>query len=537
MTEPTEVATEAARRRTIAVISHPDAGKSTLTEALLLHAQAITSAGAVHGKRGRSTTVSDFMQIEQERGISISSAAIQFAYRDTIINLVDTPGHSDFSEDTYRVLSAVDAAIMLVDAAKGLEAQTMKLFEVCSRWNVPIITMINKWDRPGRTALELVDEIRERTGLIAAPVTWPVGEAGYFDGLLDVEHGTMQRFERASGGATISQWHELSAEQAHAEHAEAWTVAREEAELLALDGHVHDRERFRARETTPLVFGAAVHNIGIHTLLDLIADEAPGAVERRSVTDAPRAIDDDFSGYVFKVQAGLDSAHRDRIAFIRVCSGRFERGMTVTNARTGRTTATKYAHQLFGDERSTVDEAWPGDVVGLVNAAMVRPGDTLYDGKAVEFPALPRFVPEHFSVARAADVSKYKQFRKGVESLEQEGVLQVLRSERRGEQHPVLGAVGPLQFEVFAQRMELEYSCAVKLEPMNFDTVCVTDEASVTGLNRQHDCEIVRRSDGVVLALFSNQWRARVVANNNPELTLLTLAGEPIGTPKRAESA
>lgn len=537
MSEPADVTREAARRRTIAVISHPDAGKSTLTEALLLHAQAIGTAGAVHGKRGRSTTVSDFMQIEQERGISISSAAIQFAYRDTIINLVDTPGHSDFSEDTYRVLSAVDAAIMLVDAAKGLEAQTMKLFEVCSRWNVPIITMINKWDRPGRAALDLVDEIRDRTGLLPSPITWPVGEAGYFEGLLDVEQGVMQQFERAVGGATISQWHEVSAEQAQQQHPEAWSTARDEVDLLALDGHVHDRERFRSRASTPLVFGSAVHNIGIHTLLDLIAGEAPGAVERRSVTDAPRAIDDDFSGYVFKVQAGLDSAHRDRIAFIRVCSGRFERGMTVTNARTGRSSATKYAHQLFGDERSTVDEAWPGDVVGLVNAAMVRPGDTIYAGSAVEFPALPRFVPEHFSMARTADLSKYKQFRKGVESLEQEGVLQVLRSERRGEQHPVLGAVGPLQFEVFAQRMELEYGCAVKLEPMNFDTVCVTDEASVAGLNRQHDCEIVRRSDGVVLALFSNQWRARVVANNNPDLTLLTPTGERVGTTPQAASA
>ena len=532
-----EVSTEAARRRTIAVISHPDAGKSTLTEALLLHAQAISTAGAVHGKRGRSTTVSDFMQIEQQRGISISSAAIQFEYGDAVINLVDTPGHSDFSEDTYRVLSAVDAAIMLVDAAKGLEAQTMKLFDVCSRWNVPIITMINKWDRPGRSALELVDEIRDRTGLVPTPITWPVGEAGYFEGLLDVERGTMQRFDRASGGATISQWHELSDEQAQAEHPLPWGVALEESELLALDGHVHDRDRFRARETTPLVFGAAVHNIGIHTLLELIAGEAPGAVERRSVTDAPRAIDADFSGYVFKVQAGLDSAHRDRIAFIRVCSGRFERGMTVTNARTGRTTATKYAHQLFGDERSTVDEAWPGDVVGLVNAAMVRPGDTIYAGRSVEFPALPRFVPEHFSLARTADLSKYKQFRKGVESLEHEGVLQVLRSERRGEQHPVLGAVGPLQFEVFAQRMHLEYGCEVKLEPMNYDTVCVTDEQSAIALHRMHDCEVVRRSDDVVLALFSNQWRAQVVANNYPELTLLTPTGDRVGTVRPAASA
>ena len=528
MSEQLDVAHEASRRRTIAVISHPDAGKSTLTEALLLHAQAIGTAGAVHGKRGRSTTVSDFMAIEQQRGISISSASIQFDYRDVVINLVDTPGHSDFSEDTYRVLSAVDAAIMLIDAAKGLEAQTMKLFEVCRRWNVPIITMVNKWDRPGKEALELVDEIRERTGLLPTPITWPVGDAGYFEGLLDVESGTMQRFERSSGGATVSHWTELEPEQAAAEHGIAWHTAREEVELLALDDHVHDTARFLARETTPLVFGAAVHNIGIHMLLDLVAAEAPGAVARRAVDETARAVDDDFSGYVFKVQAGLDSAHRDRIAFLRVCSGRFERGMTVTNARSGRTVTTKYAQQLFGSERETVEEAWPGDVVGLVNATMLRPGDTVYLGNAVQFPELPRFVPEHFSVVRAADLSKYKQFRKGVESLEQEGVLQVLRSERRGEQHPVLGAVGPLQFEVFAQRMELEFSCRVILEPLSYEMVYLTDEASAPALDRQRECEVARRGDGVVLALVSTPWRARSIATTNPELTLLTVAGEPI---------
>ena len=514
------VAEHAARRRTVAVISHPDAGKSTLTEALLLHARAITEAGAVHGKRGRQGTVSDWMSMEKERGISISSAAIQFAYGDTIINLVDTPGHSDFSEDTYRVLSAVDAAIMLVDAAKGLETQTMKLFEVCRRRGIPIITMINKWDRPGRAALDLMDEIRDRTGMLPTPLTWPVGDPGHFEGLLDVPSGRMLRFTRSDGGARVAEWQTLEPAEAEQSSGAAWVSARDEAELLGLDGYRHDPETFQLGITTPVIFGAAVHNIGVHSLLEILADEAPAAMPRVDVDGEARPVDADFSAYVFKVQSGLDTAHRDRIAFIRVCSGRFERGMTVTHARTGRPFATKYAHQLFGQDREVVDEAFPGDIVGLVNATMLRPGDTLHSGPGVRFPALPVFTPEHFRLVRAVDVSKHKQFRSGLESLDQEGVVQVLRSTRRGDQSPVLGAVGPLQFEVFADRMQHDFNAPVRFEPLPYEAVMRTDEASAEALDRQRECEVVRRADGVLLALLSTPWRAKMIARTDPDLTL-----------------
>jgi peptide chain release factor 3 len=516
---------ESLRRRTIAVISHPDAGKSTLTEAMLLHARAISEAGAVHGKRGRASTVSDWMEIERRRGISISSAAIQFPFGDTVINLVDTPGHSDFSEDTYRVLSAVDAAIMLIDAAKGLEPQTMRLFEVCRLRGIPIITMINKWDRPGRTALSLLDEIRDRTELLPTPLTWPVGEAGYFRGLLDVGKKRMQRFARTSGGATVADWDDIDADEALASEGELWQTAVDEVELLQADGYEHDTDTFLAGISTPVFFGAAVHNVGVHHALEAVSTLAPAALPRETTDGTPRAIDAPFSAYVFKVQTGLDAAHRDRIAFMRVCSGRFERGMTVTHERTGRPFATKYAHQLFGRDRETVDEAWPGDVVGLVNATMLRPGDTLYDAEPVRFPEMPRFIPEHFRVVRSADMSKHKQFRKGLASLDEEGVVQLMRSERRGDGEPIAGAVGPLQFEVFAARMESEFSAPIRLDALPYETVCDIDDADADVLGRERECEVVTRSDGRMLMLVSNSYRLRVVQRLHPDRRITILGG------------
>lgn len=521
---------EALRRRTIAVISHPDAGKSTLTEAMLLHARAVSEAGAVHGKRGRASTVSDWMEIERRRGISISSAAIQFPVGDAVVNLVDTPGHSDFSEDTYRVLSAVDAAIMLIDAAKGLEPQTMRLFEVCRIRRIPIITVINKWDRPGRGALELLDEIRDRTELLPTPLTWPVGEAGYFAGLVDVATGSMQRFKRTSGGATLAEWDTLDHDTALAEFGDEWATAVDEVSLLQADGYEHDESTFLAGITTPVLFGAAVHNIGVHHVLEAVEAMVPAAQPREDETGDERPLDKDFSAFVFKVQTGLDAQHRDRIAFVRVCSGRFERGMTVTHAQTGRPFATKYAHQLFGRDRETVDEAWPGDIVGLVNATHLRPGDTLYDSTPAVFPRMPQFVPELFRLVRPADLSRSKQFRKGLESLDDEGVVQLLRSERRGDGSPIAGAVGALQFEVFAARMENEFSAPVRLEPLNYETVCDIDPESAALLNRERECEVVLRSDGRVLLLVSSQYRLRIVQRLHPDVRIDELTGAALAT-------
>jgi peptide chain release factor 3 len=409
------IATESRRRRTFAVISHPDAGKSTLTEALALHARVIAEAGAIHGKAGRRSTVSDWMDMEKARGISITSTALQFAYRsvdgtDCVINLLDTPGHADFSEDTYRVLTAVDSAVMLIDAAKGLEPQTLKLFQVCRQRRIPIITVINKWDRPGRDGLELLDEVERRIGLRPTPLTWPVGIAGDFHGVLDRRSGHFVRFIRTAGGATIAPEEHLDPATAKQLAGSDWLRAVEECELLTADGADFDPDSFLSCRSTPVLFTSAVLNFGVNQLLDALVQHAPSPAAKVDVAGDSRPVDDAFSAFVFKVQAGMDSAHRDRLAFARVCSGVFRRGEIVTHAATRRPFATKYAQSVFGQQRTVVDTAWPGDVIGLVNATALRVGDTLYLGDHVEFPAIPQFAPEHFAVARAADTSRHKAF-------------------------------------------------------------------------------------------------------------------------------
>ena len=518
--QETRVGPEAARRRSFAVISHPDAGKSTLTEALVLHAHAITEAGHINGKSGRRHTVSDWMEMEQARGISITSASLQFSYRDAVINLLDTPGHADFSEDTYRVLSSVDAAVMLIDAAKGLEAQTMKLFAVCKHRGIPLLTVINKWDRPGLDALALMDEITERTGLNPTPLTWPVGVAGDFRGVLDRRTGTYLRFTPSAGGAHVAPEEILDPDAAAAREGAAWTTAVEESELLGASGADHDTDSFLAGISTPVLFASAVRNFGVHALLEVLVDLAPSPGPRTAVDGVPRALDDPFSAFVFKMQAGMDTSHRDRLAFIRVCSGLFERGMVVTSARTGRPFATKYAQQAFGRERTVVDTAYPGDVVGLVNGSDLRVGDTLYLDRAVEYPPLPTFAPEHFAAVRAKDAGRYKQFRRGIAQLEAEGVVQVLRSDLRGDQAPVLAAVGPMQFEVAEYRMATEFTSPVTLERLNYTLALRTTREWVAALDAERGVEVLHRDDGALLALFPDSWRVTSVRRNHPGAVL-----------------
>jgi peptide chain release factor 3 len=516
-----EAVGQAGRRRTFAVISHPDAGKSTLTEALALHARVIGQAGAVHGKAGRRGTVSDWMDIEKQRGISITSAALQFEYRDAVVNLLDTPGHADFSEDTYRVLTAVDAAVMLVDAAKGLEAQTMKLFAVCRHRGIPVLTVINKWDRPGKDALELMDEITERTGLTPTPLTWPVGIAGDFRGVLDRSDGSYRRFTRTAGGATIAPEETLPADAALDREGDAWQQAVEEVELLEASGQDHEQSLFLDGVTTPVLFASAVSNFGVGALLDTLVDLAPAPTGMPTADGGVRAITDPFSAFVFKVQAGMDTAHRDRLAFIRIASGVFERGMVVTHARTGRPFATKYAQHVFGRDRESIDLAYPGDVVGLVNANALGVGDTLYAEQPVQFPPLTTFAPEHFAVCHSRDAAKHKQFRKGIAQLDSEGVVQVLTSERRGDGAPVLAVVGPMQFEVATHRMEHEFGAPVSLDRLPYSLALRTDEASAPGiLAAARNAEILRRADGELLAVFPDKWGLRVLQQNKPELTL-----------------
>jgi peptide chain release factor 3 len=522
------IADEARRRRTFAVISHPDAGKSTLTEALVLHAKIITEAGAIHGKAGRRSTVSDWMEMEKARGISITSTALQFPYtspsgQDCVVNLLDTPGHADFSEDTYRVLTAVDCAVMLIDAAKGLEPQTLKLFEVCRLRRIPIITVINKWDRPGRDPLELIDEIQARIGLRPTPLTWPVGIAGDFKGVLDRRTGNFIRFTRTAGGATAAPEEHLGPDAALASAGVDWENAKEESELLSADGADYDRDTFLGCESTPLLFTSAALNFGVNQLLDVLVQLAPSPNGQLDVDGNRRPTESPFSAFVFKVQAGMDSAHRDRIAYARVCSGTFERGEVLTHGTTGKPFVTKYAQSVFGQQRSTLDTAWPGDVIGLANANALRPGDTLYRDIPVQYPPIPSFSPEHFAVVRGTDPSKHKQFRKGIEQMEQEGVVQVLRSDRRGEQAPIFAAVGPMQFEVATHRMATELSAPITLEFLPYTVARGTDAAGAEALKGQPSCEVFTRTDGVLLALFSTKWRLEGFKRDHPDVNLYSL--------------
>jgi len=530
-----KVLAEAGKRRTFAVISHPDAGKSTLTEALALHASAITQAGAVHGKAGRRGVTSDWMAMERARGISITSAALRFDYHGTMLNLLDTPGHADFSEDTYRVLSAVDCAIMLLDSAKGLEPQTLKLFDVCRSRSVPVITFVNKWDRPGREPLELLDEIEQRIGLRPAPVNWPVGVAGDFRGLIERTTGDYITFTRTPGGAGRALETRLDAAAAAARDGDAFATAQEELALLdeiygglgGLDGAQRrrdelDMESFLAGVTSPVLFGAALPNFGVRRLLDAVTTYAPPPAERADIKGEPRPVDAPFSGLVFKVQANMDPAHRDRMAFVRVCSGRFERGMVLTHAATGRPFATKYAQSMFGQDRETVEEAFPGDVIGLVNATALRPGDTLYAGDVpVEFPPIPSFAPEHFAVVRGKEAGKQKQFRRGIEQLDTEGVVQVLASDLRGDQAPVLAAVGPLQFDVVLHRLEHEFGARAELDHLHYTLARRTDAEGTRALAGQRAVEVLtRRHDGAILALFSDKWRLGQIQREHPGIML-----------------
>ena len=521
------VAAEAHRRRTFAVISHPDAGKSTLTEALVLHANAITEAGAVHGKAGRKATVSDWMDMEKARGISITSTALQFPYetggQHCVINLLDTPGHADFSEDTYRVLTAVDCAVMLIDAAKGLEPQTLKLFQVCRHRRIPIITVINKWDRPGRDPLELMDEINERIGLRTTPLTWPVGIAGDFKGVLDRRTGNYIKYTRTAGGATAAPEEHLAPEAALESAGVDWERSVEESELLEADGADYDRESFLGCESSPVLFTSAILNFGVNQLLDVLVQLAPPPSGQLDVDGERRTLESPFSAFVFKVQAGMDSAHRDRIAYARVYSGTFERGDVLTHAATGKPFVTKYAQSVFGQQRSTLDNAWPGDVIGLANAASLRPGDTLYRDVPVEYPPIPSFSPEHFAVVRGKDPSKHKQFRKGIEQLDQEGVVQVLKSDKRGEQAPVFAAVGPMQFEVAQHRMASELSAPITLESLPYQVARIVEPDDAEFVNRQPSAEVLTRTDGVMLALFSTKWRLEGFQRDNPNVVLRSL--------------
>ena len=514
------VTAEAARRRTFAIISHPDAGKTTLTEKFLLYAGVLADAGSVKARSGRRSATSDWMEMEQKRGISISSTALSFEYRDHQLNLLDTPGHRDFSEDTYRVLSAVDAVVMVLDSAKGIEPQTLKLFEVCRSRNLPVITFLNKYDRPGRDPLELLDEIEEQIGLRPTPATWPVGISGDFRGVVDRRTGEFTRFTRTTRGSAIAPEEIVEAERAAVEEGSAWSHALDEAGLLdAVEADV-DLPSFLAGESTPVFIGSALTNFGVRHVLDAIVDLAPAPSARIDAKDNERPLDADCSAFVFKVQANMDRSHRDRIAFVRVCSGRFERGMVLTNARTEKPFATKYASTVFGAERTTVEEAYPGDVVGLVNATGLNIGDSLYETTPVTFPPIPRFSPEVFASARPLDSGKAKQFRKGLAQLDEEGVVQVLRDPDMGDSAPILAAVGQLQFDVFADRLDVEFNAPIEILSSPYESIRLTDEQSAKRLREIGGIRVMERGDGHLVALFESRYRLQRIESDEPDLML-----------------
>ncbi len=523
-----QVRSEAARRRTFAIISHPDAGKTTLTEKFLLYAGAVQRAGAVKARDGRRAATSDWMALERQRGISISSTVLQFPYREHVVNLLDTPGHRDFSEDTYRVLAGVDAVVMVLDSAKGIESQTLKLFEVCRARRLPVMTFLNKFDRPGREPLELLDEIEAQIGLRPTPATWPVGHGGDLRGVVDRRTGQFVRYRRTDRGASLAPEEVVGTDVAAAEEGAAWQTACDELALLDAVGADVDPASFLAGDASPVFVGSALTNFGVRLLLDAVIDLAPPPGPRVDIDGVARSITAGFSAFVFKVQANMDPAHRDRLAFARICSGRFERGMTVTCDRTGRELTTKYATTAFGPDRETVEEAYPGDVVGLVNATGLQLGDTLYDAAPVTYPPIPRFSPEVFATARPLDTGRTKQFRRGLEQLDEEGVVQVLRDPDVGDSAPILAAVGALQFEVFGYRLASEFNAPAEILGAGYQAIRRTDLASAPRLREIGGIRILNRSDGALVALFENRYRLARLEVDEPELTLEPLVAGAI---------
>jgi len=508
------VAEQAARRRTFAIISHPDAGKTTLTEKLLLYAGAVSEAGAVKARRGRRAVTSDWMELERRRGISITSTVLRFEHAGRVFNLLDTPGHRDFCEDTLRTLAAADSAVMLLDAAKGVEPQTRRLFEVARERGIPLIAFVNKYDRPGLEPLEMIDHLQETLGLEPAPVTWPVGIPGDFRGVVDRRTGAFHRFRRTAGGAGMAPEELVDPTVAEREEGPSWEAAREELELLDAIGAP-------AHGGTPVFFGSASWNFGVRLLLDALVELAPAPGPRRGAEREPRPVDAPFSGLVFKVQANMDPRHRDRIAFIRVCSGRFERGMRAMNARTGRPFALSYAHEVFGQDRAVLDEAYPGDVVGVVNAGDLLVGDTLYVTEPVRFPRIPVLAPEHFRTVHNRDSGRHKQFRRGLAQLEQEGVIHLLRREHTGDPVPIIAGVGPMQFDVAVERLAGEFGVEVRLEALDWGVARRTDpEGARAILSRAREAEVLVRTDGTPLALFRNEFMLQRFAEQHSDVTL-----------------
>lgn len=527
------------QRRNFAIISHPDAGKTTLTEKLLLYGGAIHEAGSVKARRSQRHAVSDWMELEQQRGISITSTVLQFNYSGYRINLLDTPGHQDFSEDTYRTLAAADNAVMLEDAAKGLEPQTRKLFEVCKMRGLPIFTFFNKLDRPGQEPLALLDEIEQELELFTYAVNWPVGMGDRFKGVFDRRKRQFHLFERQAHGTkaasdTVLDWGDPRIEELIGDD-DIYNQFLEELEVLDELGPELELELVHSGEMTPVFFGSAMTNFGVELFLESFLDFALKPGPRESTVGMVPPSREEFSGFVFKLQANMDPRHRDRVAFVRVCSGKFEKDMVVNHARSGKNVRLSHPQKLFGQGRESLEAAYPGDVIGLNNPGVFAIGDTIYQGQKLEYEGIPFFSPELFAYLKNPNPSKFKQFRKGVTELREEGAVQIMYSADEARRDPILAAVGQLQFEVVQFRLKNEYNVDTMLDMLPYSVARWVTGGwdALKDAGRLFNTVTVKDSYGRAVLLFRNEWNCQQVEGEHPKLKLSKTA--PVVSGKEPE--
>lgn len=516
-----EIKREVARRRTFAIISHPDAGKTTLTEKLLLFGGAIQLAGTVKGRKSARHATSDWMELEKQRGISVTSSVMQFPYREKVINLLDTPGHEDFSEDTYRTLTAVDSALMVVDIAKGVEERTMKLMEVCRLRATPIITFVNKLDREGRDAIEVLDEIEKVLKIQCAPITWPIGMGKRFRGIYHLQQASVHLYSPTHGGG-INQGeviHGLDNPRLDEILAEQADELRTEVELVHGASHAFDQAAYRRGRQTPVFFGSAINNFGVQELLNSFIEMAPAPLPYNAGPRLVQADEEKFTGFVFKIQANMDPQHRDRIAFVRVCSGKYRKGIKLYHARLAREVTVANAITFMAQERIHAEEAYAGDVIGLHNHGTIRIGDTFTEGEHLKFTGVPNFAPEIFRRAQIKNPLKVKQLQKGLEQLTEEGATQLFRPLASNDL--VLGAVGTLQFDVVMHRLQHEYGVDAVFEPIPITTarwVASEDTKKLADFEQKLRDNLARDSGGELAYLAPSRVNLQLTMERWPEI-------------------
>lgn len=518
---------EIEKRRTFAIISHPDAGKTTLTEKFLLYGGAIQLAGTVKGRKATKHAVSDWMEIEKERGISVTSSALQFNYDGKCINILDTPGHQDFSEDTYRTLMAADSAVMVIDGAKGVEPQTIKLFKVCVLRHIPIFTFINKFDREARDPYELLDEIENVLGIHTCPINWPIGCGRAFRGVYDRERDCVDLFHANAGGSREVETRTLSMEDPELPEllsAEYYEKLREDRELLDGASDNFSRERIDRGDLTPVFFGSALTNFGVETFLSHFLSMTEAPLPRKSDQGLIDPVKESFSAFVFKIQANMDPRHRDRVAFLRICSGEFDAGMEVNHVQSGRRVKLSQPTQLMADERKIVDKAYAGDIIGIFDPGIFSIGDTLeLSGKKFRFEGIPTFAPEHFARVRQIDTMKRKQFLKGISQIAQEGAIQIFQEYNTGMEEIIVGVVGVLQFEVLTYRLKNEYNVDVCLETLPYEYIRWIEnrtELDIEHIEGTSDMKLVKDLRDRPLLLFVHEWSIGMVLDRNKTLKL-----------------